>query len=89
MTTIEQAESAIKDNLYLIFGEENVAKRKEAIERIWASSNESVLAAPEGIFHGHDNILKSVDAVITKFAGWTFKDKGELRLLLTLKVKGC
>ena len=83
MTTIEQPEAVIKENLYLIFGEEDVAKRKKAIERIWASSNESVFVAPEGIFHGHENISKSVDAVLAKFAGWKFKDKGELCLALT------
>jgi hypothetical protein len=89
MTTVEQAESAIKDNLYLIFGEGNVATRKEAIERIWASSDESVLGVPEGVFHGHESISKCVDAILAKFAGWKFKDKGELRLPLTLIVCAC
>ena len=89
MTTIEQAESVIKENLYLVFSEEDVAKRKEAIERLWASSDKSVLVAPGGVFHGHEGISKCVDAILGRFAGWKFKDTGKLRQPFNLLVRGC
>jgi hypothetical protein len=78
MTTIEQAQSAVKDNLYLIFGEEDVDKRKEAIKRLWVDSNQAVIVTPEGVFHGHESISKCVDAVLAKFAGWKFKHTSAL-----------
>ena len=34
MTTVEQAASVVRDNLYIVFGEEDVAKRDEAIKRL-------------------------------------------------------
>ncbi len=78
MTTIEQAKSAIKENLYQIFGEEDVTKRKGAIERLWTSSDKCLLVAPGGVFHGHEGISKCVDAILSRSAGWKFKDKGNL-----------
>ena len=81
MTTIEQAQSVVKDNLYLIFGEEDVDKRNEAIKRLWVDSNEMVFVASEGVFNSHEGLSKCVDAIVAKFAGWKFQHTGALNLL--------
>lgn len=75
MTTVEQAAAVIKDNLYLVFGEEDVSKRNEAIQRLY-TSEKSVFVGPEGVFHGHESISKCVDAVQANFVGWKFKHRG-------------
>ena len=81
MTTIEQAQSVVKDNLYLIFGEEDVDKRNEAIKRLWVDSSEMLFAASEGVFHSHEGLSKCVDAIVAKFKGWKFQHTGALNFL--------
>ena len=76
MMTVEQA-SVVKDNLYLVFGEADAAKRKQAIERLWAHSNDSVFVAPDGVVRGHGGISNVVDIITATSAAWKFQHKGE------------
>lgn len=78
MTTIAQATSAIRGNLHEVFGEPNSGKRKEAIKRIWARSQDSVCVDPEKTYHGHEELNECVADLHRKFEGWTFTETSKL-----------
>lgn len=77
MTTIDQAESAIRDNLHQIFGEADTNKRDEAISRIWTASEDAAFVDPEKTYHGHKQISDCVAELSEKFAGWVFTETSE------------
>lgn len=89
MTTIEQATTAIRENLHQIFGEADASKRQQTISRVWANSEESVFVDLEKTYHGHAELEGCVAELQKKFAGWVFTETSEWKLSWRMYTVGC
>lgn len=78
-TSIEQATSALINNLHQVFEEPDKTKRDQHIERIWSNSSEAIFVDPDQVCRGHEEISRCVDGLQAKFAGWVFKELGEIQ----------
>src|ERR1700743_3789096 len=92
MATSNQIVSVVQDNLHLVFGEPDAAKRQSQIKRLWSSSEDSVFVDPDNVFRGHAAIDDCVSKLQVRFPGWKFKELGRLSkipihspILLTLR----
>lgn len=75
-TTAEACISTVRANLHEVFEEADPQKRRQAIERLWSTSEECIFIDPDAVWRGHDRIDQCVSALVKKFAGWVFVETG-------------
>lgn len=76
-----QITAVAKDNLFLIFGETDAAKRRELFEKLWHPDGEFTFIEPDAV----STTYEQVDAIITGLqknaVGFVFETVGESTLI--------
>jgi hypothetical protein len=67
----------LRDNLLLVFGERDTAKRLSALSRLWFPSQQCRFIDPEGVFHDHKHISDFAERLLVTNPGKVFSELGK------------
>ena len=73
----QRIETLLRENLYEVFGEHDVQKRRSAIARLWAE--DGYFIDPEGRHEGHAGVDKLVTGLLESSPNFVFSERGPIQ----------
>ena len=77
MTSPEDVTSIVRENLHLVFGEEDPEKRLSELSRLWVPSSKSLFIDPLGLFRGYEAISNLISSLQAQYPGMIFTELGK------------